>query len=111
MIEVLEHLDDPMSILEALRKRLNPGGVLVVEVPDTTGVTAIKSQSDYYKIHPLDHINAFTPETLVAFVGAAGFSPIRKGPAFVTTSPVRLAKDVAKAALKQKGTQRYFKVR
>lgn len=110
MFEVLEHLDDPMGVLKALRARLNPGGMLVVEVPDTSGVTAISSRSEYYKVHPLDHINAFTPETLVAFVETAGFKRIRKGPAFVTTSPIRLAKDVAKAALRQRGTQRYFRL-
>lgn len=111
MFEVLEHLDDPMGVLKELKARLNPGGLLVIEVPDTSGVTGINSRTEYYKIHPLDHFNAFTPETLVAFVESAGFTPIRKDPAFVTTSPVRLAKDVAKAFLKQDKTQRYFRLR
>jgi SAM-dependent methyltransferase len=108
MFEVLEHLDDPLAMLNSLKKRLKPNGLMIVEVPDTTGVEAINSKDDYYKIHPLEHINAFTPETLVGIMGQAGFRPFYKIPAFVTTSPKRLAKDVAKAKLKKNSTQRYF---
>jgi SAM-dependent methyltransferase len=108
MIEVLEHLDDPLEMLLALKKRLNPGGIMVVEVPDTTGVDTFSDRESYYKIHPLDHINAFTPETLVRIMGRAGFKPIDKKPAFVTTSLKRVGKDIAKARLKRNTTQRYF---
>lgn len=110
MFEVLEHLDDPLATLRTLRSRLNPGGIMIVEVPDTTGTNSISSREDYYRIHPLDHINAFTPESLVKILGRAGFEPIDKAPAFVTTSVVRVAKDVAKAALKSNSTQRYFRM-
>ena len=82
---------------------------MIVEVPDTSGVRRIASREDYYKIHPLDHINAFTPETLVSIMRRAGFSPFAKKPAFVATSLERVAKDIAKAALKQRSTQRYFR--
>ena len=109
MFEVLEHLDDPLGMLVGLRARLNPRGVMIVEVPDTSGVNEIASRQDYYKIHPLDHINAFTPETLVSIMRRAGFTPILKKPAFVATSLERIAKDIAKAALKQGSTQRYFR--
>jgi SAM-dependent methyltransferase len=110
MFEVLEHLDDPVGMLRTLRPRLNGGGVMVVEVPDTTGVTAIDSRDSYYKIHPLDHINAFTPHSLVNILGQAGFEPIDKKPAFVTTSLTRVAKEFAKTRLKSKTTQRYFRM-
>ena len=110
MFEVLEHLDDPLAMLGTLRRRLNPGGLMIVEVPDTSGVSAIESREDYYKIHPLDHINAFTPESLVKIMHRAGFRPLTKRPAFVTTSLKRIAKDIAKAVLKQKTTQRYFRM-
>lgn len=110
MFEVLEHLDDPLATLRTLRSRLNPAGIMIVEVPDTTGVSAIQSRLDYYKVHPLDHINAFTPESLVKIMQQAGFVPLRKRPAVVTTSLKRVAKDIAKAALKQETTQRYFRM-
>ena len=108
MFEVLEHLDDPRNALAALAKRLNPGGVMIVEVPDTTGVITITDRDSYYKIHPLDHINAFTPASLVRIMAEEGFEPIATPPAFVTTSLIRVAKDIAKP-LKRATTQRYFK--
>jgi SAM-dependent methyltransferase len=109
LFEVLEHLDDPLATLETLRSRLNLGGMIIVEVPDATGVTTINSRESYYKIHPLDHINAFTPETLAGILRQAGFEPITKKPAFVTTSLARVAKGIARARLKPT-TQQYFKL-
>jgi SAM-dependent methyltransferase len=111
MFEVLEHLDDPLSTLETLRARLNPSGHLIVEVPDTSGVSSIVDRESYYKIHPLDHINAFTPNSLEQIMAKAGFSPIRKEAAFVTTSPTRVLKELAKGRLRQVTTQRYFRLR
>src|SRR5438309_1290189 len=108
MFEVLEHLDDPLTILKALKERLNPGGMMIIEVPDTSSMDGITDEASYRKIHPLDHINAFTPESLVAIMARIGLSPIDKPPAFVTTSLKRVAKDVAKSKLKQNTTQRYF---
>jgi SAM-dependent methyltransferase len=108
MFEVLEHLDDPLAILKMLRSRLNPGGVMIVEVPDASGVNSISSVDDYRAIHPLDHINAFTPATLMAIMRRAGFKPLVKRPAFVTTSLARVGREVAKSRLKSPTTQRYF---
>ena len=108
MFEVLEHLDDPLHVLKLLSERLNKGGVMVIEVPDTTGVEGIVDRETYSKIHPLDHINAFTPDSLVEIMRRVGFVPLAKNAAFVTTSRKRVAKDLAKAVLKQRSTQRYF---
>lgn len=108
MFEVLEHLDDPMAAVLALKRRLNPGGLMIVEVPDTTGVSGIRDLGSYRRIHPLDHINAFTPASLVAFMARARFRPVAKRPTFVTTSLKRVAKDIAKVALKRQTTQLYF---
>src|SRR5262245_34031932 len=60
LFEVLEHLDDPGSILKQLSKILTSRGLLVLETPDCAGVTSIRDRQDYLKIHPLEHINAFT---------------------------------------------------
>lgn len=109
MFEVLEHLDDPLAMLKLLRSRLNPGGMMIIEVPDATGVSGIYDTASYRKIHPLDHINAFTPRSLVNIMARVGFKPIAKAPAFVTTSLKRVAKDIAKANLKPGLTQRYFR--
>lgn len=109
MFEVLEHLDNPLDVLTQLIKRLRPTGIFVVEVPDCTGVSEISTEYAYRKIHPLEHINAFEPHTLIKMLQRVGLRPIAKLPAYVTTDPIRLGKDIGKAVTKQNTTQRYFK--
>jgi SAM-dependent methyltransferase len=111
MFEVLEHLDAPLEILECLRERLPSGGLMIVETPDCTGVTGITSEQDYRLIHPLDHINAFTPASLVSIMDRAGFEVIPKRAAFVTTWLARVAKTSVKARLNRPSTQLYFRKR
>ncbi len=112
MFEVLEHLVDPMATLRELRERLVPGGILVLEVPNCDGVSGIGSESDYRLIHPLDHINAFSPQTLKAFAARAGFEAIVAPAAYVTTDLVRVAKNTVRRALNtvKPTTRGYFRL-
>ena len=114
LFEVLEHLDNPREILEALGARMVPGGILVLETPDCTGVRAIQTHHDYQCINPLDHINGFTPETLQSIAQRVGFEPIKAPVAQVTASPMRAAKRLVKQALSfalPATTQQYFRLR
>jgi SAM-dependent methyltransferase len=112
LFEVLEHVDDPREILEMLSGRLIPGGILVLETPDCTGVTGIASRRDYDLIHPLDHINGFTPATLRSIVERLGFKSIRTPVSHVTANLIKVAKTEAKRALSfalRATTQQYFR--
>jgi SAM-dependent methyltransferase len=112
LFEVLEHLDQPLDMLERLRSELADGGVLVLETPDCDGVRDIRTRDDYYKIHPLDHINAFTPATLAGIARRAGFLPVSTPLAVVATTPLQAAKAVARhmlAPLRRRSTQQYFR--
>lgn len=110
LFEVLEHLDHPAAMLRDLSRFLLPGGVLVVETPDCSGVTGIYSHSDYRKIHPLEHINAFTHETLKSIAQRAGFRCIARGPAQVTADLIRVIRTEVKHVLGRdsRSTQLYF---
>jgi SAM-dependent methyltransferase len=112
LFEVLEHLDDPRAILEALRPHLIADGILVLETPDCTGVRGISTLDDYRKINPLDHINGFTCETLRRIATETGFQPIAKPVSQVTADPLRVAKTELKRVLRRflsKSTQQYFR--
>jgi 2-polyprenyl-3-methyl-5-hydroxy-6-metoxy-1,4-benzoquinol methylase len=111
LFEVLEHLDDPAQVLKQLSERLRSGGLLILETPDCTGVTGIKTHDDYLKVHPLEHINAFTHETLKSIAGRHGFCPIQRGPTHVTAERIRVIKQEAKHLLARDGisTQLYFR--
>ena len=79
LFEVLEHLDNPSQILRQLGLHLLEGGLMILETPDCSGVTDIKTHSDYLKIHPLEHINAFTHDTLKSMAERCGYQAIPRG--------------------------------
>jgi 2-polyprenyl-3-methyl-5-hydroxy-6-metoxy-1,4-benzoquinol methylase len=112
LFEVLEHLDDPRSLVLQLRELLQIGGLLVLETPNCTGVQNITTRDEYLKIHPLEHINAFTPNTMKAFALRLGFMSIRKPVSFVTSDSLKIAKTAARRALApllKPTTQMYFR--
>lgn len=47
LFETLEHLDQPLDILNELTQYLLPGGILVLETPDCRGVNGIETEQDY----------------------------------------------------------------
>lgn len=111
LFEVLEHLDEPAAVLNELADHIVPGGVLVLETPNCAGVTDIRSINDYRLVHPLEHINAFTHETMISIARRAGFDVIVRGPVYVTAEYRRAAKRTARHLLGQDGrhTQLYFR--
>jgi hypothetical protein len=58
----------------------------------------------------MEHINAFTHETLRSLFERCGFRMIDRGPAHVTTDFIRVAKTQARHLLKrgERSTQLYF---
>ena len=66
--DVLEHVDNPLSMLEENYHDLCTGGLLVFSVPDCS--TAIENGDISMCIH--EHINYFSTKTLKLLVEAAG---------------------------------------
>ena len=93
LFEVLEHLDDPVAVLRSLTDLLLPGGILILETPDCTGVTGIKMRRDYLKIAPMEHINGFTPGTLRALAERLGFPQAAAEIVQVTAEPLKVLKN------------------
>ncbi len=112
LFQVLEHLEEPLKVLESLRDVLVPGAVLILEVPDCTGATGIRSKADYYNLHPLEHINCFTGESLRKLAERAGFRAETPATAHVTTDPVKVLRGEAKRVVQKTrppGTNQYFR--
>lgn len=84
--QVLEHVADPLRLLRAMHARMSEDGVLFVAVPDCTGITVPRDFGSFHKVAPVEHMNAFTPATLTKICQRAGFAPIERPTAFVTTS-------------------------
>ncbi len=96
LFEVLEHLADPRGVLEQLAALMKPGAALVLETPDTTHVTDLRSFDDYLAIAPLGHINGFTPASLRAIAERAGFRAIVPPPVWVADSWREAARSCAR---------------
>ncbi len=109
LFQVLEHLDDPRQTLLELAKVLTHDGVLIIEVPNCGRVSVPKNFDEFRCVHPLEHINAFTPQTLTSLVESAGFAKINPGPAHVTSRPDALVRSELTRFYEPKRTNQYFR--
>jgi 2-polyprenyl-3-methyl-5-hydroxy-6-metoxy-1,4-benzoquinol methylase len=69
LMNVLEHLADPVQVLQQIKSRLlAPGGMLVIEVPNEFNAFQLAAQEvyglDQWWVAPPAHLNYFNPETL-----------------------------------------------
>lgn len=110
LFQVLEHLDRPRRTLIELASVLAADGILIVEVPHcASGRGKPRSFEEFRNVHPLEHINAFTPETLTTLVESAGFTKIKPGPPHVTSHPGALGRSELTRFYEPKRTKQYFR--
>jgi SAM-dependent methyltransferase len=90
---VLEHLLDPVRVLQLLRLKLDPDGILYIEVPNIE-----PDLLNRYPDHPWaprydePHVTFFSRETLTAVLDRAGFDVVfcdTAGPAYRDVSALR----------------------
>lgn len=71
--QVFEHLPDPRAELNALRRLLKPGGIIVIEVPNiATSLLRLLGPRHRHFVH--DHLWFFSPVTLRRFLTENGFT-------------------------------------
>lgn len=70
--EVIEHLFEPRAFVEACRKRLRPGGMLVLTCPNSDGfeIASLGPLSDSVDA---EHLNYFNPASLKLLLESMGF--------------------------------------
>ncbi len=77
LYEVLEHQPNPESFLLDCYELLNPGGLIVVCVPQDYSVLQMEAQHKLnlkpYWLAPPQHLNYFTPKTLQLLLRRCGF--------------------------------------
>lgn len=76
MWHVLEHVPDPVEVLTKLRALLNPGGVLIVSVPNFSSWQSTVFKGSWFHLDPPRHLLQFEPDTLTDCLGRAGLSPV-----------------------------------
>lgn len=108
--QVLEHLTDPLGLLRALAQRMRPGGVLHVAVPNCDGMATPKDFNTFHHLQPLEHVNAFTPDSLQRLVVRAGFERVRVPMACVSSRLGGVIRSIGGLAFRPRSTDQYFRL-
>jgi SAM-dependent methyltransferase len=75
LVEVVEHVPDPDSILEATRPLLRPGGVVYITTPHSRGASARLLGTRWSVVAPPEHLQIFSLRGLRTALGRAGLEP------------------------------------
>jgi SAM-dependent methyltransferase len=73
LVDVLEHVHDPLDLLVHVRRRLGPGGRLAVTVPNVDGPGARWFGPGWAGLDLPRHLTHFGPQTLRRMLDRAGF--------------------------------------
>jgi ubiquinone/menaquinone biosynthesis C-methylase UbiE len=76
MWDVLEHMRDPSAILKDVNAILNPGGCLVLKIPDPTSAEARIFKEHWVGYEVPQHLYAFPNELMIKKLKEFGFSTI-----------------------------------
>lgn len=77
MIDVIEHLADPMRALERANSLLKPGGILYLVTPDIGSFSALLLGGGWWGLRPA-HIYYFDKRTLRDMLGKSGFDVVHQ---------------------------------
>lgn len=72
-LDVLEHVLDPTLMLKNCCALLKPGGLLLLQTPNTRGLRARLEGADWDMRDPAQHLNLFSPRGLRALLSETGF--------------------------------------
>lgn len=72
LAHVLEHIHQPVALLERLKSALRPGGKLLVEVPNAEDLGVHVWGGRYRSLCPGDHVSFFTEKSLDGALQRAG---------------------------------------
>lgn len=75
MMDLVEHVSDPLELLSQARERLAPGGLCVIRTPNLLAVEREVFGHRYHSLK-LEHLHCFSPESLARALQAAGLEPV-----------------------------------
>lgn len=79
MFNVLEHIAEPVLLLRQCARRLNPGGRVLINVPNFASWQARFAGRNWFHLDVPRHLTHFTPQTLSMTLERAGLRLITTG--------------------------------
>jgi len=73
MFHVIEHVADPLTLLESCRKLVKPGGLLVLKTPNVASSIAKLTGALWHWVSPPAHLYLYSPETLGKLLEKSGY--------------------------------------
>jgi SAM-dependent methyltransferase len=113
---VIEHVTDVAQALTEWGRVLRPGGLLVLETPDSSGLKVKLLGVRYRRFWKPEHVYAFRPSNLIPFLTAAGFEVLprpwigRAGRLVLPCSPYELAYQAHQGLLSMIGLRKAFQL-
>lgn len=104
--DIVEHLDEPWSFLDDLRNVANPGGHLLLSIPNLANVSLVNDLLQgrfdyvYMGLTCVGHLRFFTRQTIADMLTIAGWTIVAIEPQEAVTTPAR---DALLAALDAAG--------
>jgi SAM-dependent methyltransferase len=77
MLDVIEHLGDPASVLTELRRAMRTGGRLLLTTGDIGALSARLAGRRWRLLTPPQHLWFFSPETLTKLLERTGFRTLK----------------------------------
>ncbi len=74
LFHVIEHLDDPLGVLEAVASTLKPQGYVLLDLPNALLLPA--NAIEHFYVVTAQHLSSFTPRVLRAMLAAAGLETV-----------------------------------
>jgi SAM-dependent methyltransferase len=98
MVEVIEHLQNPLSALTSLRTHLRPGGLLYLSTPNAECLKA-RLQGLRWPNYGESHLFFFTDASLAVLLGEAGFTEVDQQRFFIRFGSHSLPRQVLQRLL------------
>jgi SAM-dependent methyltransferase len=77
LVEVVEHVEDPRSLVADAARLIRPGGAMYVTTPHGRGISARLLRSRWSAVAPPEHLQLLSVAGLRAMFGHAGLRPRR----------------------------------
>lgn len=74
--QVIEHVPDPLALLNLVKERLKPGGRVVLSFPNTTSIQAARSGTRWINWHIPYHQHHFNRQSFEKLAARAGYEPV-----------------------------------